>query len=263
MPVPSKPKRKPTPRQKKFVEAMADPKTKSARQAALKAGYAETTASVDAYRMLQKPHISEAIEARIKRAIAHSTVTPEEVLGSAVFNMRGSVNDLMDEDGFFDLKKARETGAIDLVKEIEFIETTDIETNKREVKHKVKLESIAAARKEVANYIGLENFGDDQSGRLADFKRICNRIAEEAILQKVSEREMAEFFLSDERAGRLDGQLVRMIAERYLKADEPEEEEAKKPVKKAPARKTKAPAKRTKPANKISGKGQKEAAKKK
>ena len=74
---------------------------------------------------------------------------------------------------------------------------------------------------------------------------------------------MAEFFLSDERAGRLDGQLVRMIAERYLKADEPEEEEAKKPVKKAPARKTKAPAKRTKPANKISGKGQKEAAKKK
>lgn len=119
---------------------------------------APDTARVNASRLLTNANISDALQKRINRALNHHQVTPEEVLGSAVFNMRTSMDDLMDEDGFFDLTKARETGAVDLIKEIEFVEIVDLETKEKTVKHKVKFESPAAARKEVANYIGLENF---------------------------------------------------------------------------------------------------------
>lgn len=139
------------------------PDNPSVRKAAIKAGYAPSTASVDVYRALENPRISAAIQNRINRALKHHQVTPEEVLGSTVFQMRSSMDDLMDEDGFFDLQKARETGAIDLIKEIEFDETIDLETGVRKVRHKVKFDSASAARKEVANYIGLENFSNDSS----------------------------------------------------------------------------------------------------
>lgn len=118
----------------------------------------DATARANASRLLTNANISAEIERRKQRAIAHSQVTAEEVLGSAVFNMRASMNDLMDEEGYFDLKKARETGAVDLIKEMEVIESVDLETMKKTVRHKVKFESPAAARKEVANYIGLEKF---------------------------------------------------------------------------------------------------------
>jgi hypothetical protein len=114
------------------------------------------TAKVNASKLLTKANLSEAVQKRINRALSHNNVTPEEVIGSAAFNMRSSMNDLIDEEGYFDLQKARETGAIDLVKEMEIIESIDLETNKKSVRHKVKYESPASARKEIAGYIGLE-----------------------------------------------------------------------------------------------------------
>jgi hypothetical protein len=113
-------------------------------------------ARVNASRLLTNANISEAVQNRINRALKHSQVTPEEVIGHAAFNMRTSFDDLIDENGFFDLKKSRETGAIDVIKEMEIVETIDLETKAKTVKHKVKIDSPAAARKEVANYIGLE-----------------------------------------------------------------------------------------------------------
>ncbi len=152
------PKKKLTLRETRFVEELANPKTKSKTEAARKAGYSKKNARHIAYKKTTKDHISVAYQNRIQRALKHHQVTPEEVLGSAVFQMRSSMDDLMDEEGFFDLKKARETGAVDLIKEIEFDEVTDIKTGKKTVTHKVKFDSSSAARKEVANYIGLEKF---------------------------------------------------------------------------------------------------------
>lgn len=110
--------------------------------------------------MLEKVSISEAIRQRRRRAIAHANITNDEVLGSAVFNMFTSVRDLLDEKGSFNFEKACETGAIDVVKKHKETRKTtfDPATNQTQttVIVEVELESPAAARKEVANYIDLE-----------------------------------------------------------------------------------------------------------
>jgi len=206
-----------TARRKKLVEELANPQNKSIAEAGRKAGFAENTIRGTLYHIAQSPAISKAVQKRRARAAAHHQVTAEEVLGHAVFNMRGSIDDLIDSEGRFDLKKARRTGAIDLIKEFEVTETIDPVTKETTVRHKLKLESPAAARKEVANYIGLERFGDGAATLEADFRRICSRITEESIVQQVSEREMAEFFLSDERVGRLDPQVVERVKKEFIK----------------------------------------------
>jgi phage terminase small subunit len=149
-------KKKLTPRREKLVRELADPNVKSVAEAARNAGFAPSSAYTTVYNIINDPFISEAVEKRRKRALAHYKVTPEEVIGSAVFQMRSSMDDLMDEEGYFDLQKARETGAVDLIKEIEFDQKIDLETGEKSIRHKVKFDAPSAARKEVANYIGLE-----------------------------------------------------------------------------------------------------------
>lgn len=217
---PTKPKKQTlTPKRKRLVEEMAKAPTESLSKLARKAGFSESSARVDVYRLVKTPAFTAALRKRQARALAHHEVTPEEVIGSAAFNMRTSIDDVLDKEGRFDVKKARRTGAIDVIKKIEIIEDVDIESGIKTIKTKVELESPAAARKELANYIGVERFGDNSGQILETFKRICNRIVEEAVLQKVSEREMAEFFLSDERVGRMDADLIRMIEDRFLRDD--------------------------------------------
>jgi phage terminase small subunit len=147
------PRKKLTHQQKKFVEAMANPKTKNQTQAAIAAGCPPNSARVQASKWLTKANISEAIEHRKQRAILHSRITPDEVLGSAAFNMRSSMDDLLDDSGTFSLEKARETGAIDIVKKLKETITTN---RKGETIKVLELEllSSADARKEVANYMG-------------------------------------------------------------------------------------------------------------
>jgi phage terminase small subunit len=144
-------------RREKFVEEMANPRTRTQTEAYQKAyGCSYDTARANAPQLLANASISEAIKNRIKRAMKHHAVTPEEVLGSAVFQMRTSMDDLIDEDGSFDLEKARTTGAIDVVKKLEIEEITDFGTGNIIRKTKVELLLSESGRKEVANYIGME-----------------------------------------------------------------------------------------------------------
>jgi len=147
---------------------------------------------VNASKLLSSAKFSEALQNRINRALSHHQVTPEEVIGSAVFNMRASMDDLIDEEGFFDLTKARETGAIDLIKEIEFVQTVDLETNEKIVKHKVKFESPAAARKEVANYIEVEKAPKPPDNN-AD---IARRLLEKALENGAPRDEAVKYIVS-------------------------------------------------------------------
>ncbi len=175
-----------------IVEEVAKGKTQ--REAYLKA-YPQAsvkTADVNASKLLSSAKFSEALQNRINRALSHHQVTPEEVIGSAVFNMRASMDDLIDEEGFFDLTKARETGAIDLIKEIEFVQTVDLETNEKIVKHKVKFESPAAARKEVANYIEVEKAPKPPDNN-AD---IARRLLEKALENGAPRDEAVKYIVS-------------------------------------------------------------------
>lgn len=152
----AKQKTKLTLRQKRLVEEMSDPKTKSVRQAALKAGYAKSTASVDVYKILEKPSVSEAIQQRIDRALKHHKVTPEEIIGSAVFQMRASLDDVINARGEPDLDKARANGAIDLIKELETKVSVDKDTGDKEYTYKIKMLTNQDGRKEVAAYAGVD-----------------------------------------------------------------------------------------------------------
>lgn len=149
-------KKKLTIQQERFVEAMAHPRTKSQTEAAIKAGYSPKTAKEMASENLTKPHILDAIYERKQRARAIARITPEEVLGRAVQNMRVSLDDVLNEHGAFDIDKARETGAIDDIKKIKTTARIERETGDCIIRTEIELYSSADARKEVAKYIGLD-----------------------------------------------------------------------------------------------------------
>ena len=148
--------------QQQFVENMANPAVKNQTQAyQLAYDCSYNTARANAPRLLANACISQAIEHRKQRAIAHSRVTPEEVLGNAAFQMRSSIDDVLDDEGFFNIERARETGAADLIKKYkETIRTIHKEIGETEIIKTVEVELLPNqdARKEVANYIGLEKF---------------------------------------------------------------------------------------------------------
>lgn len=173
-------KNKLTIHQNKFVEAMSDPKTKNQTQAAIKAGCPPKNARITAAKWLTKANILEAITKRKQRALAHSCITPEEVLGSAVFQMRSSMNDVLDENGSFDIEKARATGAVDLLKRHKETIKTDAEGN---ITRTIEVELLTNqdARKEVANYIGVERLSPDKPQTLEDKARELYRRAVEVL----------------------------------------------------------------------------------
>ncbi len=209
-----------TPRQKRLVENLANPKTESVSQAALDAGYSPSTATSLIYALVRAPHIQSAVQRRMKRALAHAHVTPEEVIGRTAENMRTSIDDCLDKDGRFDVKKARRTGAIDYLKKVK-VTTRTVQSGDDPPavieQTEFELLSPADARKELANYMGLVKTVDNsQNALLQDFKRLSSRIIEEAILQNTSERDMAELFLSDPRTAQMDPEIIRLLQDRFL-----------------------------------------------
>lgn len=169
--------------QAQFVENMADPAVKNQTQAYMKAYHCTyDTARANAPRLLANACISDAIAHRKQRAIAHSRVTPEEVLGNAAFQMRSSIDDVLDDEGSFDIRHARETGAIDLVKKHkETVRTINKQDGGTETIKTVEVEMLTNqdGRKEVANYIGLEKFAEAPAKDVAFYVRLIRGYVEE------------------------------------------------------------------------------------
>jgi phage terminase small subunit len=168
--------------QQQFVENMANPLVKNQTEAYMKAYQCSyDTARANASRLLAKACISEAIRHRKQCALEHAEVSAQEVLGSAVFQMRSSMADVLNDEGSFDLNKAKDTGAIDLLKKHK--ETTRTICDKEggcEVIKTVEVEMLTNqdARKEVANYIGLQQFAPAQQSEVEKFARVARVVAE-------------------------------------------------------------------------------------
>ncbi len=120
-------------------------------------------AQVNASQLLSKPIILQAVQNRIQRAFKHARVKPEELVGAAAFQMRSSIDDVIDESGVPDLQKARETGAIDLIKEIETRVHVDSHTGDKEYTYKIKMMTSEDGRKEVTNLMKAGHGGDQLS----------------------------------------------------------------------------------------------------
>lgn len=97
-----------------------------------------------AYR--QAKRLQTLIQERKRLAAQFHNVTPEDVIGATVMRAFASIDDAFDDDGNFDIQKARESGAIHLIKKLE----------KTRFGFKVEFYDAAAAQDKLGNYLGLE-----------------------------------------------------------------------------------------------------------
>jgi hypothetical protein len=99
----------------------------NATQAAIAAGYSESGARVEGHRLLTNANIQE----RIRRAKERAGITPEIVSGILAQQLLGCVEDVLDDDGRFDYKRAKETGATGQIQKLK-IKTRDLFDGKGE-----------------------------------------------------------------------------------------------------------------------------------
>lgn len=150
-------------KQHKFVENMAKPgMTQSL--AATDAGYSR--AGVEANRLLQQRHIIDAIESRKRLAANFCNVTPEQIIGATALRAFATIDDAFDDDGNFDIKKARRTGAIHLIKKLE----------RTQVGFKVEFYSNESAQEKLGNYLGLDK-APESSNDIASLKLAIEEVA--------------------------------------------------------------------------------------
>lgn len=159
-----------TEREQRFVEKMTDPSVKSARQAAIEAGYSDKNAASIAYQNSIKLHISEAIEKRKAEVLKLASISPQTILGAAVRQAFASIRDCM-EDGYFDFEKACETGAIDLVKSISWGKNGQVA--------RVEMYSADSARKELGEYYGLKQLPRENEEKIRKAARALTLFMED------------------------------------------------------------------------------------
>lgn len=138
-----------TKKQEKFAEEIAV-KDISDRQAAINAGYSVGVAHVQAHENLNKPNIQARIEERKAECAKLAQVTREQIIGATVLRAFATIDDALDANGFLDIEKARETGAIHLIKKISKTHT------QHGVNTAVEFYSNESAQDKLANYLGLE-----------------------------------------------------------------------------------------------------------
>jgi hypothetical protein len=113
-PAAPKAKKKLTPRRERFVAEVIKNGGNGAK-AAIAAGYAESGAYQEAHRLLRNAEIQE----RIQRAKQRAGITPEIVTGVLAQQLLSDVSDVLDDEGRFDYKRAKErraTGQIQKLK---------------------------------------------------------------------------------------------------------------------------------------------------
>ncbi len=130
-----------TSKQKVFVEEYL--KCWNAAQAARKAGYSKRTARFIGVENLSKPNIKVYIEERLKEKILSS----DEVLVRLSDQARADMADLINEEGEFDLAKAKRLGVTHLIQEVK--------VNKRSGDKSVKLYNAQSALQLTGKYHAL------------------------------------------------------------------------------------------------------------
>lgn len=110
----AKPKEKKlTNKQKLFVDYLFICRL-NAKQAAIRAGYSERSATEIAYETLRIPHVAAAIQRRLSEVHMSS----DEALAILASHARGDAGDLLNDYGGVDLPKARELGLTHLIKKV-------------------------------------------------------------------------------------------------------------------------------------------------
>lgn len=91
-------------------------------QAALAAGYSPRTAYSQGARLLKNVEVSAAIRDRLQE----TAMTADEVLMRLSAHARGDISDFLDDNGYFDLTKARAAQKTSLIKKLKTKTTTRV-----------------------------------------------------------------------------------------------------------------------------------------
>lgn len=105
-----------TPKRQLFVEAFLGRANMNATKAAELAGYSD--AKNEGYRLKQDPEVQEAIKQRLEE----EAMSAREVLYRLAEQARADVDEFLDEEGCFDIEKARAAGKTHLLKELSYEE---------------------------------------------------------------------------------------------------------------------------------------------
>ena len=105
-------------------------------KAAIAAGYSVKASRSVGCDLIRKPEIAEAISQRL----AESAMTADEVMMRLAAHARGDIDDCLDEDGRFSLKKAREAKKTSLIKKMRIKETKRVIDETEVITQEVELE---------------------------------------------------------------------------------------------------------------------------
>lgn len=128
---------------------MADPKTRSGTEAAIKAGYSVRSARSIANENLTKPDILSAIEEEKQYLLSANNIGREAAIGRLVQFAFVSIDLFVDENGKIDWQQAKEAGGLKVVKKIK--ET--IKAN-GEIVREIELNDPIRAISEIADFAG-------------------------------------------------------------------------------------------------------------
>lgn len=178
-----KPTKNPPEASKQFIEHMAKPGVKptAAHQAVTlidnpnsgdpKRGLPGNHDHVIAYK--KSRYLRNHIEERKRIAALFCDVTPEQVLGATAMRAFATIDDAYDKDGNFDIKLARKSGAIHLVKKLK----------KTQYGFEAEFYSNESAQQQLANYLGMEfapkDQTDDEASLKAGVEAVARAIAKE------------------------------------------------------------------------------------
>ncbi len=136
-----------TPKQYLFVEAYLGAANFNATEAAKLAGYSEKTAYSIGWENLRKPEIVVQIETRLTEL----TMPSSEVLRRLTEHARGSLTDVLDDKGKFNLGESKRKGTDRLLKEL----TVTLDKANQRVSYKYKMHDAQSALEKLGRYHGL------------------------------------------------------------------------------------------------------------
>lgn len=144
--------------------------------------------------------LRDHIEARKKECLEYTNVTPEMVMGAVAMRAFGSIDGAFDENGMFDIKRARDSGAIHLIRRLEL---------KKDGTFRVEFYSNESAQQQLANYMGMEKApaeNNDVKSLKAGVEQAAKAIAQEMNVPvdhhvRMLAWEKVERWVRDSRAG--------------------------------------------------------------
>ena len=154
-----------TPKQKKFADLYVGECNLNATRAAIAAGYSEKTARQVGSENLSKPYIRAYIEQQLNGAGA----SRNEVISVLSAHMKASVGDLLDDNGDFDLEKAKKSGVDRLIKKIKVRKVHNTKSDETETTYEIEIHDPQAAADKLAKIHNMYTERHEISGSVSTY----------------------------------------------------------------------------------------------